>query len=230
MCTLPLVSVSRHRRVRRGKSARAHIRSTICVRNRLPQSSRRGQHPTPSLFSRTDVERSSGLDRFAMMLFAIPDEPLVYALEARRGLGRDRCPVQQVCDFDPGQGLAAVPTSWAMSCFVTSVVEQRTLLEEMFAELGRAPWAQNRCRTGQLQDRPGLRLYAAHDPRSRHDARPYRSHARRHAGHRADCRPRRPPRGHALARRESTTTGWPSPRGHAGPSRRQRRASGDRRY
>ena len=110
----------------------------------------------PYLFSWTDVERSSDLDRFAMLLAAIPDEALVCALEARRGHGRDRYPVRamwnavlagivmqhpsvasllrelgrnaelrQICGFDPGQGSAAVPSPWAMSRFVASVVAQR---------------------------------------------------------------------------------------------------------
>ncbi len=120
----------------------------------------------PYLFSWTDVERSSDLDRFAMLLAAIPDEALVCALEARRGHGRDRYPVRamwnavlagivmqhpsvasllrelgrnaelrQICGFDPGQGSAAVPSPWAMSRFVASVVAQRRRIEAMFAEL-----------------------------------------------------------------------------------------------
>lgn len=122
----------------------------------------------PYLFSWTDVERSSDLDRFAMLLAAIPDEPLVCALEVRRGHGRDTYPVRamwnavlagivmqhpsvesllrelgrnaelrQVCGFDPGKGSAAVPSPWAMSRFVASVVEQRTLIDGMFGELVR---------------------------------------------------------------------------------------------
>ena len=48
----------------------------------------------PYLFSWTDVERSSDLDRLVMVLSVIPDEPLIRTLEALRGHGRDRFPVR----------------------------------------------------------------------------------------------------------------------------------------
>lgn len=48
----------------------------------------------PFLFSWTEVERSADLDRVVMLLAAIPDEPLVRTLEARRGHGRDNYPVR----------------------------------------------------------------------------------------------------------------------------------------
>jgi len=117
------------------------------------------------LFSWTDVERSSDLDRFAMVLAAIPDEPVVRALELARGHGRNAFPVRptwnavlagivlqhpsveslrrellrnaelrQVCGFDPGKGSLAVPSSWAMSRFLTNVIEKRDLIDAMFAE------------------------------------------------------------------------------------------------
>jgi len=120
------------------------------------------------LFSWTDVDRSSDLDRFAMVLEAIPDEPVVLALEALRGHGRNRFPVRatwnavlagivmqhpsveslrrellrnaelrQVCGFDPGKGSAAVPSPWAMSRFLATVIEKRSLIDAMFAELVR---------------------------------------------------------------------------------------------
>lgn len=120
------------------------------------------------LFSWTEVERSSDLSRFAMVLDAIPDEPVVRALEVLRGHGRDTFPVRatwnavlagivlqhptveslrrellrnaelrQTCGFDPGKGSAAVPSSWAMSRFLANVIEKRSLIDAMFAELVR---------------------------------------------------------------------------------------------
>ena len=120
------------------------------------------------LFSWTDLDRSCDLDRFVMVLDAIPDEPVVRALEALRGHGRDTFPVRatwnamlagivlqhptveslrrellrnaelrQVCGFDPGKGSAAVPSSWAMSRFLANVIEKRSLIDAMFAELVR---------------------------------------------------------------------------------------------
>ena len=47
-----------------------------------------------SLFSWTDLDRSCDLDRFAMVLDTIPDEPVVLALEALRGHGRNAFPVR----------------------------------------------------------------------------------------------------------------------------------------
>ena len=47
-----------------------------------------------SLFSWTDLDRSCDLDRFVMVLDAIPDEPVVLALEALRGHGRNAFPVR----------------------------------------------------------------------------------------------------------------------------------------
>lgn len=123
----------------------------------------------PFLFSWADLDRSSDLDRFVMVLGTIPDEPVVRALEALRGRGRDTFPVRatwnavlagivfqhssveslrrellrnaelrQVCGFDPGKGSAAVPSTWAMSRFLANVIEKRSLIDAMFAELVRA--------------------------------------------------------------------------------------------
>ncbi len=52
----------------------------------------------------------------------------------RRELGRN-AELRQICGCDPGQGSAAVPSLWAMSRFVASVVAQRRRIEAMFAEL-----------------------------------------------------------------------------------------------
>jgi hypothetical protein len=48
----------------------------------------------PFLFSWEDVERSSELQRLELVLACLPDEPIVAALEAHRGKGRDAYPVR----------------------------------------------------------------------------------------------------------------------------------------
>lgn len=117
------------------------------------------------LFSWQDVDASSDLDRLQLVLDSLPDEPVVRALEERRGNGRDDYPVRalwngvvagivlqhptvesllrelrrnaelrQVCGFNPIHGSAAVPTSWAMSRFLSAVVEAEQLIRAMFSE------------------------------------------------------------------------------------------------
>ena len=50
--------------------------------------------PRRSLFSWKNVESKSDLDRLRLVLEALPDEPLMVKLEARRGKGRDDYPVR----------------------------------------------------------------------------------------------------------------------------------------
>ena len=52
--------------------------------------------PQPYLFSWTDVEAASDLDRLRLVLLALPDEELVAFLEQRRGKGRDDYPIRPV--------------------------------------------------------------------------------------------------------------------------------------
>jgi hypothetical protein len=52
--------------------------------------------PYPSLFSWTDVDCASDLDRLRMVLEVIPDEDLMLAMEAARGNGRDDYPIRAV--------------------------------------------------------------------------------------------------------------------------------------
>ncbi len=46
------------------------------------------------IFSWKDIDSSSDLDRLRLVLLALPDEPVVAALEKRRGRGRDDYPVR----------------------------------------------------------------------------------------------------------------------------------------
>ncbi len=48
--------------------------------------------PQVHLFSWPDLDAASDLDRFRLVLSALPDEPLVRFLELRRGRGRDDYP------------------------------------------------------------------------------------------------------------------------------------------
>jgi hypothetical protein len=50
--------------------------------------------PQPSLFTWQQIDTASDLDRLALVLDALPDEPLVRFLEERRGRGRDDYPVR----------------------------------------------------------------------------------------------------------------------------------------
>lgn len=50
--------------------------------------------PQPSLFSWSQIDAASDLDRLRLVLAALPDEDLVAFLEARRGRGRDDYPVR----------------------------------------------------------------------------------------------------------------------------------------
>lgn len=52
--------------------------------------------PQPSLLDWSDIEASSDLDRLRLVLRHLPDEPLMEALEAERGRGRDDYPVRAV--------------------------------------------------------------------------------------------------------------------------------------
>lgn len=50
--------------------------------------------PQPSLFNWTEIDAASDLDRLRLVLESIPDEPLMQALEAARGHGRDEYPIR----------------------------------------------------------------------------------------------------------------------------------------
>ena len=50
---------------------------------------------------------------------------------------RRNAELREVCGFDPVGGAAAVPSSWAMSRFLDSVIERRALIDEMFKSLVR---------------------------------------------------------------------------------------------
>ena len=52
--------------------------------------------PQTPLFSWEDIDSSSDLDRLRLVLLALPDEPVVAALEKHRGRGRDDYPVRPV--------------------------------------------------------------------------------------------------------------------------------------
>ncbi|MCP4664634.1 MAG: transposase [bacterium] len=50
--------------------------------------------PQSHLFHWQDLDAASDLDRFRLVLLALPDEPLVRSLERRRGHGRDDYPIR----------------------------------------------------------------------------------------------------------------------------------------
>jgi hypothetical protein len=50
--------------------------------------------PQARLFSWSDIDAASDLDRLVLVLLALPDEPLVRFLELRRGRGRDDHPIR----------------------------------------------------------------------------------------------------------------------------------------
>lgn len=119
------------------------------------------------VFSWQDVDRSSDLDRFRLVLEALPDEDLVAALEQKRGKrGRNTFPVRacfnavlagivfqhpsvesllrelcrngelrEACGFEVLGGAQAVPSSFAMSRFLSSLIQKRDRIDAMFHEL-----------------------------------------------------------------------------------------------
>jgi hypothetical protein len=76
----------------------------------------------PYLFSWTDVEARSDLDRFYLVRDNLPDEKIVMELEDRRGKGRDEFPVRAM---------------W--NAIIAGVVFQHVSIESLIRELSRNP-------------------------------------------------------------------------------------------
>lgn len=94
---------------------------------------------TPYLFRWEDVERSSDLRRLKMALATLPDEPIVLALEQRRGHGRDTYPV--------------VPT-W--NALLAGIVYQHPTIESLLRELRRNAELREVCGFSPLRGAAGV--------------------------------------------------------------------------
>lgn len=117
--------------------------------------------PQMSLFSWKEIDELGDLDRLRLVLEYMPDEKLMKTLEKNRGKGRDDYPVRamwnsvlagivfqhdkveklrrelsrngqlrDMCGFE-GQ----VPTSWAYTRFLKTLIEQESTIDEMFEAL-----------------------------------------------------------------------------------------------
>ena len=122
--------------------------------------------PQCALFEWDDVEDIGDLVRLRLLFEHLPDEPLMCALEAHRGHGRNDYPIRAVwnsilagvvfshetieslrrelqrngqlrnlCGFEVLLGVQAVPGSHVYSRFLSTLIEHRHLLTQMFERL-----------------------------------------------------------------------------------------------